>query len=111
MSEFEIVQRPFGPVVRGKLAGQRKAREFHVRPLSGGTTLYVQADGCTGSFDFRTGEGKFTTKGEYFPHLAMAPRFTFPAEFVKACLAACPALGSETTFGGVTFINTIEEVS
>jgi len=39
-------------------------------------------------------------EGCYFPHLSAAlgaVEFEFPAEFVRACLAKCPPLDSETT--------------
>lgn len=108
---FEITKRgPFTHVV-GKLANMRKPQEFSVSPLSDGNTIYVQSDKSTGRFDLRTGKGVLNTKGSYFVHLNAAlgaKPFTFPAEFVTACLEACPALDSETEFGGVIFVNTIE---
>lgn len=112
MSEFAIVPGYFGQRVRGKLAGQRKPRDFSVH-LRSDELLLVQGDGCIGTFDFRTRKGVLNTKGEYFPHLhpSMGARpFEFPAEFVKLCLEVCPALGSETTDGGITIVNTIEVI-
>jgi hypothetical protein len=112
VSEFEIVSGYFGPQVRGKLANMRKPQTFIVRPASDGS-IYIQSDKSTGSFDFRTRKGVLNTKGTTFAHLNPAlgaKAMLFPAEFVKACLEACPADGSETTRGGVTIVNTIKVI-
>jgi hypothetical protein len=113
MSEFEV--KSFGPFthVVGKLDKMRKPQEFTVLPREDGETLVVQSDKSIGSFNLRTGVGVLNTKGCYFPHLSAAlgaKPFTFPSEFVAACLAACPALDSKTEFGGVTFVNTIKTI-
>lgn len=109
--EFELVTTRFGKDVVGKLANMRKPQEFLVRPATDGT-LYIQSDKSTGKFDFRTGEGVLNTKGTTFMHLQGlgAQPFTFPPDFVRACLAACPPLDSETTVGGVTFVNTVQVI-
>jgi hypothetical protein len=112
MTDFEMVPGYFGPRVRGKLAGQRKARDWSVSPVDDGSIL-VQGDGCIGQFDFRTRRGVLNTKGEYFLHLSAAlgaKRYEFPAEFVRLCLEACPGLGSESSRGGVTVVNTIRTI-
>lgn len=107
--EFKIVPGYFGPKVEGKLGTMRKPREFSVSPRSDGT-IQVQADKCIGLFDFRTRAGLLNTKGGLYPHLSGAGRYTFPVDFVAACLAACPSLDSETTRGGVTIVNTIKVI-
>lgn len=56
MNKFEMTTGYFGPRVRGKLAGQRKARDWSVSPVDDGTIL-VQGDGCIGQLDFRTRKG------------------------------------------------------
>ena len=94
--------------VSAKLGRMRKPQDFLVSPTSDGRVM-VQSDKSIGIFD-KTGVGRFTTKGPYFPHLAFAPPFEFPPEFVTACLEACPAMGSQTVLGGgaVVVENTIE---
>lgn len=103
----------FGRGVVGKLANMRKPQEFLVRPASDGT-VYVQSDKSTGRFDFRTRKGVLNTKGTSFMHLNPvlgAVEFEFPADFVKACLAACPALDSVTDTGaGVILVNTVKVI-
>lgn len=109
---FEIVPGYFGPRVKGKLAGQRKERTFTVQPTDD-DRIIVQADGCIGSFDVRTGKGVLNTKGQYFAHLNKimgAVEFEFPKEFVRLCLEAAPALDSETSRGGVTVVNTVRTI-
>lgn len=108
MTEFKVVPGYFGPKVEGKLGKMRKTRTWSVMPTSEEGRLIVQADGAIGTFDFRTGKGRLNTKGEYFPHLAVAAPFDFPPEFVRACLEACPSLDGETTRGGVTIAHTVE---
>jgi hypothetical protein len=111
--DFTVGASRFGGHVTGKLHTMRKPQQFSVRPASDGT-LYVQSDKSTGKFDFRTGKGVLNTKGTYFAHLSKAlgaMDFEFPADFVKACLAACPALGSETDTGlGLVIVNTVEVI-
>lgn len=77
----------------------RIPRAWHVQPTSD-DRLIVQADGAIGIFDWRTGKGKLTTKGEYYPHLALAKPFDFPADFVADCLAACHSHGGGTPLAG-----------
>lgn len=110
--EFTVEPSYFGQQVVGKLAKMRKPQKFSVHPRSDGT-IQVQSDKSIGVFDFRTRKGVLNTKGSYFPHLSPAlgaVEFEFPADFVKACLAACPAQDSETTRGGVTIVNTIQVI-
>ncbi len=78
--------------VIAKLTGMRKERAWTVIPTSD-ERIIVQTDGAIGIFDWRTGKGRLSTKGGYFPHLAIAKPFTFPPEFVRGCLRACPSLG------------------
>jgi hypothetical protein len=108
--EFTIKPSRFGAGVVGKLATMRKPQEFSVHPYGREDLIHVQSDKSCGVFDFKTGLGLLNMKGSYFAHLSPtmgAKTFQFPADFVAACLAACPALDSETTVGGVTIINTI----
>jgi hypothetical protein len=112
MSTFEMIPGYFGPRVRGKLATMRKPRDWSVSPVDDGSIM-VQADGAIGQFDFRSRKGILNTKGEYFPHLSPAlgaKPYEFPAEFVRLCLEACPGLGSESSRGGVTVVNTIRTI-
>jgi hypothetical protein len=112
MTDFEMVPGYFGPRVRGKLAGQRKARDWSIQPVDDGTII-VQADGAIGQLDFRTRRGVLNTRGEYFPHLSAAlgaKPYEFPAEFVRLALECCPALGSESSRGGITVVNTIRTI-
>lgn len=112
-NSFELVPGYFGPRVRGKLAGQRKARDWSIQPVDDGSII-VQSDGAIGQLDFRTRRGVLNTRGEYFPHLHAAlgaKPYEFPAEFVRLALEACPGLGSETSRGGVTVVNTIRTIS
>lgn len=110
--EFTVVPGYFGPKVEGKLARMRKPQTFSVSPCSDGTIM-VQSEKSIGQFDYHTRKGVLNTKGSYFPHLSAAlgaVGYEFPADFVAACMEACPALGSETTVGGVTIVNTIEVI-
>jgi hypothetical protein len=79
-------------VVVAKLASMRKAREWIVMPTSD-DRIIVQSEGAIGIFDWRSGKGRLSTKGGYFPHLAVAKAYVFPPDFVRACLQACPSLG------------------
>lgn len=78
-----------------KIPGMRNAREWSVMPTND-DHIIVQSDGAIGMFDWRTGSGKLCTRGGYFPHLAIARPYTFPQNFVQACLRACPSLGGRT---------------
>jgi len=95
--------------ITAKLAGMRKAREWTVMPMADDRIL-IQTDGAIGVFDWRTREGRLCVRGGYFPHLAAASPFTFPQNFVTACLAACPSLGGETVLcdGLVVVENTVQ---
>lgn len=101
--------------VEAKLHTMRKPQSFHVSPTSDGRVM-VQSDKSIGMFDFRTGKGVLNTKGCYFPHLNKvlgAFPYTFPPEFVSACLEACPALDSITVYGSggttvLTVVNTVQ---
>lgn len=110
--EFVLVPGYFGQRVRGKLAGQRKSRDWSVSPTDD-DRLIIQADGCIGAFDVKSGVGVLNTRGGYFPHLSAAlgaRAFKFPTEFVAACLRACPSLDGETTRGGVTLMHTVQVI-
>jgi hypothetical protein len=110
---MELVDGYFGPLVRAKLAGQRKARDWHITPCNDGTIL-VQSDGAIGRFDFRTRKGVINIKGGYFPHLSSvmgAKPYEFPAEFVRLALEACPAEDSVTEVGGIIIENTVKVIS
>lgn len=112
MSDFEMVPGYFSPRVRGKLAGQRKARDWSISPVDDGSII-VQADGAIGQLDFRTRKGVLNVRGGYFPHLSRvlgAKPYEFPTEFVRLALECCPALGSESSRGGVTVVNTIRTI-
>jgi hypothetical protein len=88
--------------VTAKLANQRKARDWLVSPCDDGE-LIVQADGAIGKFDFRTRTGVLNTRGGYFMHLSPvmgAKAYEFPADFVRDCLEACPALDGQTSLAG-----------
>lgn len=89
--------------VTATLGTMRKPRRWHVQPTSN-DLLIVQADGAIGLLDWRTGKGKLTTQGGYYPHLALARPFDFPADFVAACLAACPSQGGETALAGGSIV-------
>jgi hypothetical protein len=97
--------------IRTRLFG-RKAREWTVLPIEDGHRILVQADGAIGWFHFRTGEGRLCTRGGFFPHLSLAKPFTFPPEFVTACLAVCPSLSGETVLcdGMVVVENTVHVI-
>ncbi|MHB8432251.1 MAG: hypothetical protein ACYDCA_01360 [Candidatus Tyrphobacter sp.] len=65
-------------VVAAKRAAMRKPREWIVMPTSD-DRIIVQADGAIGIFDWRSGKGRLSTKGGYFPHLAIAKAYIFPS--------------------------------
>jgi hypothetical protein len=71
--------------VTAKLAKMRKPQEFIVQAWAG-NEVYIQSDKATGSFDPKTGEGRFTTSGPYFTHLSFACPYTFPKSFVEECM-------------------------
>lgn len=87
----------------------RKAREFVVYP-GDSARITVRSDRAIGRFDPRTREGVLNWKGsnaKYFPHLLPQPgaeAYTFPQEFVEACLEARLKNGEEigpgVTIGG-----------
>lgn len=113
MNDFEMVPGYFGPRVRGKLATMRKPRDWSVQPEDNGEYIVVQGDGSIGRFNLKTRKGVLNMRGEYFPHLSPAlgaKPYEFPAEFVRLCLEACPGLGSESSRGGVTVVNTIRTI-
>jgi hypothetical protein len=109
--EYEVSFTNWGGFVTGKLGKMRKDQRFHISPTSDGRIM-VQSPKSIGMFDFRTGNGVLNAKGAYFLHLNKvmgATEMEFPAEFVRACLEACPALDSETDTGtGCTLVNTVE---
>lgn len=84
--------------VTAKLANMRKPQEFVVYPREAGEPVVVQSGKSIGRFDPTTGEGVLNTKGCYFPHLSKAlgaQPYTFPQDFVTACIAAYPLPGDE----------------
>lgn len=91
--------------VTAKLAGMRKEQRFVVYPRKSATDLIlVQSERAIGQFDPKTGKGLLNYKGsnaKYFYHLQMVgvEVFTFPPEFVKACLESESKAGDE--MGGV----------
>lgn len=91
--------------VIAKLGAMKKNREWSVMPIEGGSRILVQADGAIGVFQFRTGKGKLCTRGGYFPHLAIAKPFQFPAEFIQQCLAVWPSLGLRLVLRAETVIH------
>lgn len=94
------------PYVTAKIDRMRKPQDFRVSPMSDGRVM-VQSAKSIGTFDFRTREGVLNTRGCYFPHLhpALGARpYVFPADFVRACLDACPALDSVTQYHGGAII-------
>ncbi|MHB8432255.1 MAG: hypothetical protein ACYDCA_01380 [Candidatus Tyrphobacter sp.] len=95
-------------IVAAKLASMRKPRDWIVMPTSD-DRIIVQADGAIGIFDWRSGKGRLSTKGGYFPHLAIAKAFVFPPDFVRACLQACPSLGGAHALcdGAIIVENTV----
>lgn len=97
--------------VTAKLGKMRKPQTFHVSPMSDGNVM-IQSAKSIGTIDPHTGRGRLNTAGPYFPHLAVAAAFQFPAEFVTEVLDACPPMGSVTVLGGgvCTVINTIEVI-
>jgi len=98
--------------VEAKLARMRKPQSFIVMPMDDGRIM-VQSDKSIGVFDY-SGHGVLNTKGCYFPHLTKfmgAVEFDFPPEFVRECLAVCPALDSIEDIGGVIVENTVRVVS
>lgn len=105
--DFEVQ----GTSVVGKLARMRKPQRFRVWPTSDGKIM-VQSERSIGMFDYRTGAGRLSVDGSYFHHLAVAPSYQYPVEFVRACLQACPALDGVTEVGGgaVVISNTVEVV-
>lgn len=100
-----------GQTVTGKLATMRKPQRFRVWPTSDGKIM-VQSDRSIGMFDYRSGSGRLARDGSYFHHLAFAAPFEFPAEFVRACLQACPTLDGVTEMAGgaVVVSNTVEVI-
>jgi len=97
-----------GRYVEAKLARMRKPRRWLVQPTSD-DRIIVQAEGAIGIFAF-DGQGRLTTRGGYFPHLALAVPYTFPTGFVAACLDVCQPLGAETTERGCTVAHTVKVV-
>src|SRR4051812_12978630 len=100
--------------VTANLFRMRKTQSFIVMPCSDGEIM-VQSDRQIGKFDFRTRKGVWGPKGSTFLHLNPlmgGEAVEYPADFVQACLEACPALDSETKLAGgaVTVMNTIQVI-
>lgn len=98
-----------GRYVFAKLAKMRKPRKWLVQPTSD-DRIIVQAEGAIGIFGF-DGNGRLTTRGGYFPHLAIATPYTFPVGFVATCLDICQPLDSETTEHNCTVAHTVQVIS
>lgn len=110
---MRIVDGYFNKRVEANLGTMRKPRAWSVMPTDQEGQIMVQAENGIGTFDFRTREGVLNIKGGYFMHLHPslgAKRYEFPEEFVRLCLEVCPPLGSETTRGGVTVVNTVQTI-
>ena len=91
--------------VTAKLSKMRKPQSFTIYPRSTSTSdndIIVQSDKSIGKFNPETGEGVLNTKGSYFPHLAFALPFQFPADFVQACVEAQPRSGDLIGASAVT---------
>jgi len=97
-----------GRYVEAKLGRMRKPRKWLVQATSD-DRIIVQTEGAIGIFGF-DGKGRLSTRGGYFPHLAFAAPFEFPAGFVAACLDVCQPLGAETTAHGCTVAHTVEVI-
>lgn len=88
-----VVDLPFvshSKEVSAKLGNMRKPQSFVVYPRQAGEPVHVQSDRACGWFDPATGKGMLNTKGSHSAHLlpALGARaYTFPNEFVCACLS------------------------
>ncbi len=112
MSNFTLKRGAFGPSIEGKLHTMRKPDSWFVQPRSDGL-IHLSGNRTTGVFDPATGKGRFNIKGSYFAHLhyAMgAVDYTFPEDFVTLAKECMLAPGEETSFGGMTLVNTIEVI-
>jgi hypothetical protein len=109
-----------GRYVIAKLGTMRKEREWLVQATSDDRIVVqgnYQADGrkecatgAIGCFNVDGTNGRLTTQGGYFPHLAIAKPFEFPADFVKACLEVCHALDAETDEGIIKVAHTVRVI-
>lgn len=90
--------------VAGKFLGMRRPDDYVV--MKTGEQIYVQGSRSIGQFDPVTGVGVLNWKGSHSKHnvhlssLLGAQEFTFPAEFVDACLRVVAKPG-EHLGGGV----------
>lgn len=94
------------PRAIGKFDNMRKPQEFVVLTTDG-DDLIVQSDKRFGRFNFRTGEGRLSTKGNSTIDLHPIRGgidFTFPPEFVTACLEAAAPKDAEVSLAGGGFI-------
>lgn len=108
-----------GRYVHAKLKGQRVEREYLVQATSddriivqgskpgqpGRATPYAD---CIGCFNVDGTGGRFTTRGGFFPHLAIAEPFDFPPDFIRACLEVCQPLDAVTDGGGIIVNHTVQ---
>lgn len=88
-----------------KFPGQRKERRWFISHTDG--IYHIQADGCCGQFDEK-GRGVFTTKGEYFHHLAQAESYTFPMDFVEQAVGSAVQPGE--VFGGIVTFTGVQTI-
>lgn len=98
-----------GRYVHAKLGTMRKEREWLVQATDD-DKIIVQADNAIGIFGVDGKNGRLTTAGGYFPHLAIARPFEFPAEFVRTCLDVCQPLDAETSQHGITVVHTVRTI-
>jgi len=84
--------------VEAKFFGMRKPQTFLPHRASGVQgQVIVQSDKCIGVIDLATGAGRFTKRGCYFVHLAMAEPVQYPPDFVEAVKQAIAVYDGLTT--------------
>lgn len=90
--------------VSAKLQRMRKPQDFVVYPKSrtDNGDLVVQSDKSIGRFDPETGKGVLNVRGPFFAHLSQASPFTFPMDFVEACIEAQPKSGDTIGASSIT---------
>lgn len=97
------------PTITAKLDTMRKEQDFCIL-TDDQDNIVIQSDKRFGRFNFRTGNGYLSTKGNTSLHLHPSlggKRFTFPPEFVAECLRlAAPQDSTVSLGGGVVIANT-----
>ena len=93
--------------VNFKLGKMRKEQEFCVQDVNNKNAFIIQSDKSIGMFDKKTGKGKMSFKGCYFPHLSMCSiPFELSQEQVQKCLSILCKKGDVIgSFGGCVIIN------